>query len=966
MSSTQAGSYYVAPNGSDSNPGTLQKPFATLQRAQQAARGEAVREAVTVFIREGTYYLPETFVLTSQDSGTKAAPVEYQAYQKEHPVVSGGIRLQNLRWETYTNGIVQARVPAGFATDQLFVNGERQPLARYPNFDPNERHFNGWAKDAFSPERAARWKDPAGGFIHALHAAEWGGMHYVITGKGPDNKITYEGGWQNNRPMGMHDIRFVENIFEELDAPGEWFLDRKTSTLYFYPPPGVDLATATIEAVRLRHLVEYRGTEQAPVRFVSFKGLTFRHAARTFMDNKEPLVRSDWTTYRGGALFLTGTEDCTIEDCFIDQVGGNAVFVNNYNRRVTVRGCHIAKAGANGVAFVGDRDAARVPRDWNDHSQSLAKLDRTPGPKTSNYPADCLVDDCLIYLSGRVEKQTAPVQIELAQGITVHHCSLYDVPRAGINIGDGCWGGHVIEFCDIFDTVKETGDHGSFNSWGRDRFWGLAGLDLNNDQAWEANKDVVLLDAVKTSILRNNRWRCDHGWDIDLDDGSSNYHIYNNLCLNGGLKNREGFYRVVENNIIINGFHPHVWYKHSEDIVRRNIMWTDHYLPAGGMPDTPWGKEMDNNLVHREGEQNPQPATRLAEQSRRDGHSIIADAMFVNPANGDFRVQEGSPALELGFVNFPMDQFGVQKPELKAIARIPEMPRVGTTHRPARKEPSAKPASYGLQARMRDISGLGDRSAYGLPDESGVLILDLPAASSATQAGLQKDDVIRTCNGQPVRTVSDLQKLRDQAAGKKLTLSILRKQSQVAVEVSDYAYVVSESSGSPGFKTVALAPASAVLPAKVTAGGAPINNDPIDSLTDGKVANSYGPIFANGVECGMYKLDLAAVKNIAGVNTFSALGGRSRQNFVLYGSKAASDPGWKITDASFFTPIISVDTRQAVPSDFEATSIRCSDGKPLGSYRWLVWAVTPVTQDNAENTAFQELQVIPAAANANR
>ena len=125
---------------------------------------------------------------------------------------------------------MQAKVPAGFATDQLFVNGERQPMARYPNFDPKERHFNGWAKDAFSPQRAARWKDPAGGFIHALHAAEWGGMHYVITGKGPDNKITYEGGWQNNRPMGMHDIRFVENIFEELDAPGEWFLDAKNST----------------------------------------------------------------------------------------------------------------------------------------------------------------------------------------------------------------------------------------------------------------------------------------------------------------------------------------------------------------------------------------------------------------------------------------------------------------------------------------------------------------------------------------------------------------------------------------------------------------------------------------------------------------------------------------------------------------------------------------------------------------
>ncbi len=717
---------YVAANGKDTNPGTLAKPVATLQRAQQAARKTAGREAVTVFLREGTYYLPETLIFTAEDSGTKAAPVVYQAYAKEQAVISGGVLLKDLKWEPYKDGIMQAKVPAAFTTDQLFVDGARQPMARYPNFDPKEHHFNGWSKDAFSPERAARWKDPAGGFIHALHAAEWGGMHYVITGKGPDNKITYEGGWQNNRPMGMHDIRFVENIFEELDAPGEWFLDHKTSTLYFYPPEGVDLAKATIEAVRLRHLIEFRGTEHSPVRFVSFKGLTFRHAARTFMENKEPLVRSDWTTYRGGAIFCTGTEDCSLEDCFIDQVGGNAVFVNNYNRRFTVRGCHIAKAGANGVAFVGDRDAARVPRDWNDHSQSLAKLDRTPGPKAANYPADCLVDDCLIYLSGRVEKQTAPVQIELAQNITVCHCSLYDVPRAGINIGDGCWGGHVIEFCDIFDTVNETGDHGSFNSWGRDRYWGLDGLNLNDDQAWQTEKAVVLLDAVKTTILRNNRWRCDHGWDVDLDDGSSNYHIYNNLCLHGGLKNREGFHRVVENNIIVNnGFHPHVWYKHSQDVFRRNIIGSEGYLPAGGMPSTPWGKEMDYNLVHRPGVAPPKPAAGLARQSQRDAHSIVADAMFVDPASGDFRVKPQSPALQLGFVNFPMDQFGVRKPELKAIARTPQM-----------------------------------------PDQV------VPAA----RAGLQKDDVILACNGKPVRTVEDLGQIRDDAAGKKLMLSVMRKQ----------------------------------------------------------------------------------------------------------------------------------------------------------------------------------------------
>jgi hypothetical protein len=789
-------------------------------------------------------------------------------------------------------------------------------------------------------------------------------MHYVITGKGPDNKITYEGGWQNNRPSGMHgQFRMVENIFEELDAPGEWFLDSKTSTLYFYPPADVDLAKATIEAVRLRHLVELRGTAQAPVRFVTFKGLTFRHAARTFMDNKEPLVRSDWTTYRGGAVFYTGTEDCILEDCFIDQVGGNAVFVNDYNRRLTVRGCHIAGAGANGVAFVGDRDAARVPRDWKDRSQTFATLDRTPGPKTDNYPADCLVDDCLIYLSGRVEKQTAPIEIDLSQGITVRHCSLYDVPRAGINIGDGCWGGHVIEFCDIFDTVKETGDHGSFNSWGRDRFWGLEGLNLNDDKTWEAEKAVVRLDAVKTTILRNNRWRCDHGWDIDLDDGSTNYEIRNNLCLNGGIKNREGFFRVVENNIIVgSGFHPHVWYKHSEDVVRRNIMWVDHYLPAGGMPSTPWGKEMDLNLVHRAGLAELMPAAKLAQESKRDANSIIADAMFVDPARGDFRVKEGSPALKLGFVNFPMDQFGVQKPELKAIARTPAMPGMSVPAADSAK-PVAERPHFVWQAQVRNIAGLGDRSAYGLPGESGVLLLSVPPDSLAAKTGLQKDDVILACNNKSVKTVSDLAAIQNEGAGGKLAVEVRRKQGPVSLEVTDYAFALMEYQSTPDFKAIPLAPASAVLAAKVTASVPGTMNEPVAILTDGKLARNYGPVFANGVVNGAYKQDLGTVVSIAQVNTFTynQNGNRARQRFVLYGSRAATDPGWSLEDRKVFTPILDLDTSRTPETDFVATSVRQSGGKPLGSYRWLIWAVAPVTENaGGENSAFQEFQVIAA------
>ena len=120
----------------------------------------------------------------------------------------------------------------------------------------------------------------------------------------------------------------------------------KTSTLYYKPESGTDLATAKVEVVRLRHLVEFQGSEKSPVQFITLQGFTVRHAVHTFMDTKEPLLRSDWAIYRGGAFLLTGTEDVHILDCEFNQVGGNAIFVNKYNRNVLVKGCHIHDAGA--------------------------------------------------------------------------------------------------------------------------------------------------------------------------------------------------------------------------------------------------------------------------------------------------------------------------------------------------------------------------------------------------------------------------------------------------------------------------------------------------------------------------------------------------------------------------------------------------------------------------------------------
>ena len=108
------------------------------------------------------------------------------------------------------------------------------------------------------------------------------------------------------------------------------------------------------------------------------------------MDTREPLLRSDWRIYRGGALYLAGTEDFHAVNCTFDQLGGNCIFVSNYNRRFRASQCHMANAGASGIAFVGDPAAVRSPLFNYDERHTVDQLDRTPGPLHKQLPGELL------------------------------------------------------------------------------------------------------------------------------------------------------------------------------------------------------------------------------------------------------------------------------------------------------------------------------------------------------------------------------------------------------------------------------------------------------------------------------------------------------------------------------------------------------------------------------------------------
>ncbi|WP_319501861.1 PDZ domain-containing protein [uncultured Draconibacterium sp.] len=719
--------------------------FKTINKAIEKAyqiKAENDNTEIVINILPGIYYLSSPILITPQLNGLKIIGVD-----KSLVSIKGSVPL-NLNWENYNDNIFVSEVKSPSAdgdlvVDQLIVNGKPQILARYPNYNEAGGFWQGYAADAISKERVAGWKNPEGAIFHVMHGGKWGGFHYKITGVDENGEAILEGGKQNNRPSRPHpEYRMVESVFEELDSPGEWYFDKEVGKIFYWPEAGIDISNAACEGVVLKNLIELKGSEESPVQDISIEGIRFEHTKRTFFETYEPLLRSDWTIYRGAALFIEGAENCSVKNCEFTNLGGNVVFVSSYNRNIQISGNHIHECGASAICFVGDASAVRSPSFQYGQFVELAEMDTVAGPKNNLYPKDCIAEDNLIHRIGRVEKQTAGVQISMAMDITVSHNSIYDVPRAGINIGDGTWGGHILEYNDVFNTVLETGDHGSFNSWGRDRFWHPRRNIM--DSLTMANPQMPLWDAIHTTIIRNNRFRCDHGWDIDLDDGSTNYNIYNNLCLNGGIKLREGFYRVVENNIMVNNtLHPHVWFANCADVFVHNIV-RDSYKDVNVLS---WGKEMDYNLFPDE------ESLMKAQVYNIDANSSFGDPMFVNPEKLDFSVKENSPALKLGFKNFSMDEFGVASPDLKKLAKTPKVPVLKSAEE--LKENQSPVVSW-LRNEIKSVDSKEEQSAYGLNTAEGVIILKMWNGSYAAQGdGLKNKDVVLAVEGEKVKNVKE-------------------------------------------------------------------------------------------------------------------------------------------------------------------------------------------------------------------
>ena len=475
--------FYVATNGNNQNDGTAKAPFATVERARDAVRGvirEGLSEPVTVRIREGVYHTCG-LRLEACDGGTARFPVTYEA--EGEVTLNGGVALDGGAFEPLSQA-ERARLH-GDAADrvvrldlktiglcredfgemcvigshhtgdrydgavlspmwcELFVDGRRQTVARYPNEgflhttspiregDGLESTITGkvtyrytleeWETvrnprsdifgiDADTARRAAAWKSLRDVWMFGYPTWHWASASTPIVridGEAceMETKMVARYGIKPNRPF------YFYNVLEELDAPGEWYLDRQTGVLYLYPDR--PLAGADINLSLLSESVlTVDGAD-----YVTFRGITF-------------------TGTRADALTLTGNH-LTIEGCAVKNVSGNAMIVKGNHNRVS--GCEICHTGRGGVFLCGGDRATLMPSyniAENNHVHHFAEIVTTYQPAFS--------------LEG--------------VGNICRHNRIHDCPHMAIYfMGNE----HLIEYNEISDVCKTADDSSAIYS-GRD------------------------------------------------------------------------------------------------------------------------------------------------------------------------------------------------------------------------------------------------------------------------------------------------------------------------------------------------------------------------------------------------------------------------------------------------------------------------------------------------------------------
>lgn len=707
-----AADFYVAPGGADTWSGRLSEPnsersdgpFASLARARDAVREVKTREEakdIVVQIRDGICRLDETVVFGVEDSGDGEATITYEAYPGETPVFHSDIEIGGwAKLEGKTPSLPQAARGKVWVTDAPKVNGApwrfftlydsegRLPRARSEGFIPVESTTAKVSKDLlhFPPGKLKAWPNledveivvrPHHAWVlNILPLASVNVPKRIAKTRIPATYVMDE----------LHFLRgtesvWVENVIEALDEPGEWVLDTKAGKLYLWPrqegsPTGI-IAPQLREYLRVEGLIDVDGPTDTPVRHLCFRGLTFTRGETYRVNAEDKGLQHDWEMHdKANALVrLRGAENCTVEKCHFTQSGGTAIRVDLHGQNNRIQGNHIEHVGATGILLCGygpgTKDVNHHNLIYNNHIHDVGEIyAHAPGimvwQSGENRVASNLVHHTPyagIVISGVMTDFFSKYGDgrELVRTIRWHEVgerpkeATLEQIRPFLHSHD-----NLIECNEIHHAMEQLGDGNGIYIRGAG-----AGNVIRRNYIHHLVSPVALQSAIRT------------------DGGQRDTLITENVifrCTSQGIQVKLN--NRVENNIIADLIEPILkgepvpaaYLKLREGpmtgaTIQRNILYqpgtTAEFYDQGNTRriGAAWAKEADTdfNLYYCAGD--PELSRAVLKKARREGidaHSVVADPLFIDPANGDFRLQPESPALKLGFTPIDMSQIGLR------------------------------------------------------------------------------------------------------------------------------------------------------------------------------------------------------------------------------------------------------------------------------------------------------------------
>jgi hypothetical protein len=660
----EAAEFFVSPLGKDNWSGKLADPvqndgpFATVVRAREAVRAllktQKGPRPVRVVLRAGVYFLDTTLEFGPEDSGAAKAPVVYAAAAGERVVLSGGRRLQGGRWGE-VNGrrawvVDIPEVKEGkWRFRQLFVNSARCARTRLPK----QGEFRIETLPGYTGDFL---RSPTKQFVYAAGniVPTWRNLQDVeIMGitKWLDNRLPIESVNAQTRTVTFDRPSlfalvsgdkpgpyWVENVFEALETPGQWYLDRPRGVLYYLPRPGEEMASAEIIAPRLSQVVRAVGRAGTPVHDLRFEGLIFAHT------EWQPPADYASSLQAGievpGALLFNYAERCAVTGGSIEHIGNYGVEVNVGCADIEIARNQITDIGAGGIRighfFSWETDGSgQLTERGRQRKAAMPK-----GPRSQRIT----VADNVIAHCGRFTPEAVGVFVGDNANNKVIYNHIYDLFYSGISVGSVQDFGpnhaadNVIEFNHVHDI-------------GQGMLSDLAGIYTCSTPGTR----------IRYNLVHDVSRRDYGGWGIYPDEGSHDLLIQKNLvyrCQDGALFAHHNHKITAENNIFalnriaqvdrggIGGF---------ELTCRRNLLYFKEGKAVGGYGNGNCGREVcafDQNLYwNASGRAVLFGRKSLAEWQAmgQDKSSLIADPLFVDPEKGDFKLRTGSPAARIGF-----------------------------------------------------------------------------------------------------------------------------------------------------------------------------------------------------------------------------------------------------------------------------------------------------------------------------